>query len=144
MQRRPRTRHSLTNKVTCARAQSPTINPGLPYRKGIYLFACCVIFMLIFRMTIFFQNHLFQNILSGILSECQTVWIQIRPDNMSGLSESGYQRTALRCRTEQNRTVSLLISGHIHDIEIQCEQQNVIYKGLGIFFSLLNTELLYR
>ena len=34
-----------------------------------------------------------------------------------------------------NRTVSLLISGHIHDIEIQCEQQNVIYKGLGIFFS---------
>ena len=36
-------------------------------------------------------------------------------------------------RTEQNRTVSLLISGHIHDIEIQCEQQNVIYKGLGIF-----------
>ena len=36
--------------------------------------------------------------------------------------------------TEQNRTVSLLISGHIHDIEIQCEQQNVIYKGLGIFF----------
>ena len=46
-------------------------------------------------------------------------------------------------RTEQNRTVSLLISGHIHDIEIQCEQQNVIYKGLGIF-SLLNTKLLYR
>ena len=36
--------------------------------------------------------------------------------------------------TEQNRTVSLLISGHIHVIEIQCEQQNVIYKGLGIFF----------
>ena len=41
----------------------------------------------------------------------------------------------LTFRTEQNRTVSLLISGHIHDIEIQCEQQNVIYKGLGIFFS---------
>ena len=41
----------------------------------------------------------------------------------------------LQNRTEQNRTVSLLISGHIHDIEIQCEQQNVIYKGLGIFFS---------
>ena len=44
---------------------------------------------------------------------------------------------------EQNRTVSLLISGHIHDIEIQCEQQNVIYTGLGIF-SLQNTKLLYR
>ena len=47
-------------------------------------------------------------------------------------------------RTEQNRTVSLLISGHIHDIEIQCEQQNVIYKGLVFYFSLLNTKLLYR
>ena len=56
-----------------------------------------------------------------------------------------YSICAFICyRTEQSRTVSLLISGHIHDIEIQCEQQNVIYKGLGIFFSLLNTELLYR
>ena len=28
----------------------------------------------------FFQNYLFQNILSETLSECQTVWIQIRTD----------------------------------------------------------------
>ena len=33
----------------------------------------------------FFQNQLFLKILSGILSECQTVWIQIRPDILSGL-----------------------------------------------------------
>ena len=39
------------------------------------------------------------------------------------------------CTPESTEPVSLLISGHIHDIEIQCEQQNVIYKGLGIFFS---------
>ena len=51
------------------------------------------------------------------------------------------RRVALICSSHQpvieqkNRTVSLLISGHIHDIEIQCEQQNVVYKGLGIFFS---------
>ena len=32
-----------------------------------------------------FQNELFQKILSETLSECQTVWIQIRPDRMSGL-----------------------------------------------------------
>ena len=32
----------------------------------------------------FFQNQLFQIILSGILSECQTVWIQIRSDILSG------------------------------------------------------------
>ena len=33
----------------------------------------------------FFQNQLFQKILSGIPSECQTDWIQIRPDILSGL-----------------------------------------------------------
>ena len=31
-----------------------------------------------------FKNQLFQKILSGILSECQTVWIQIRSDILSG------------------------------------------------------------
>ena len=33
----------------------------------------------------FFQNQLFRKILSGIQSECQTVWIQTRPDILSGL-----------------------------------------------------------
>ena len=33
----------------------------------------------------FFQNELFGKILSGILSECQTVWTLIRPDDSSGL-----------------------------------------------------------
>ena len=33
----------------------------------------------------FFQNQLFRKILSGIPSECQAVWIQIRPDILSGL-----------------------------------------------------------
>ena len=33
----------------------------------------------------FFQNQLFQKTLSGIPSECQAVWIQIRPDILSGL-----------------------------------------------------------
>ena len=32
-----------------------------------------------------FQNQLFQKILSGIPSECQTVWIQIRTDRKSVL-----------------------------------------------------------
>ena len=66
-----------------------------------------------------------------------------RKINSAG-STISYIYSTKKLRAEQNRTVSLLISGHIHDIEIQCEQQNVIYKGLGIFFSLLNTELLYR
>ena len=33
----------------------------------------------------FFQNHFFRKTLSGIPSECQTVWIQTRPDILSGL-----------------------------------------------------------
>ena len=33
----------------------------------------------------FLQNQLFQKNLSGIPSECQTGWIQTRPDILSGL-----------------------------------------------------------
>ena len=48
----------------------------------------------------FFENQLFRNILSGIPSECQTVWIQIRPDILSGLIWvqtvcKGYQQMTL-------------------------------------------------
>ena len=48
----------------------------------------------------FFQNQLFRKILSGIPSECQTVWIQIRPDILSGLIRvqtvsKGSQQTTL-------------------------------------------------
>ena len=34
--------------------------------------------MLFCRLLIFFQNYFFQKNLSGISSECQTVWIQIK------------------------------------------------------------------
>ena len=45
------------------------------------LFACCEHFHAFYGLLIFFQNQHFQNILSGIPSECQTDWIQIvRPD----------------------------------------------------------------
>ena len=40
---------------------------------------------LLYDMYIFFQNLLFKKNISGTLSECQTVWIQIRPNRMSGL-----------------------------------------------------------
>ena len=48
----------------------------------------------------FFQNQLFRKILSGIPSECQTDWIQIGPDILSGLIwvqtvRKGYQQTTL-------------------------------------------------
>ena len=37
------------------------------------------------RLLTFFQNKLFQKVLSGILSECQMVWNKIRTDRMSVL-----------------------------------------------------------
>ena len=49
---------------------------------------------------IFFQNQLFRKILSEIPFLCQTVWIQIRPDILSGLIWvqtvcKSYQQTTL-------------------------------------------------
>ena len=48
----------------------------------------------------FFQNQLFRKLLSGIPSECQTDWIQIRSDVLSDLIWvqavcKGYQQTTL-------------------------------------------------
>ena len=48
----------------------------------------------------FFQNLFFRKIILGIPLECQAVWIQIRPDVMSGLMWvqtvcKGYQQTTL-------------------------------------------------
>ena len=48
----------------------------------------------------FFQNQLFRKILSGISSECQTNWIQIRPEVLSDLIWvqsvcKGFEQTSL-------------------------------------------------
>ena len=45
-----------------------------------YFVACWVIFHAFLSYADFFQNNFFQTIFSGTLSECQTVWIQIRTD----------------------------------------------------------------
>ena len=42
------------------------------------------IFSAFLSSTDIIQNELFRRILSGIRSECQPVWIQIRPDVLSG------------------------------------------------------------
>ena len=63
----------------------------------------------------FFQNQLFPNIILGIPSECQTDWIQIRPDNLSGLIWvqtvcKGYQQTT----QGQVSTVNSCMLGNFH------------------------------
>ena len=69
--------------------QSSAIQGGMCYEMfhmyAAKLFACWVIFQAFLSSADFFQNQLFQKILSGIPSECQMVWILIRPDVLSGL-----------------------------------------------------------
>ena len=48
----------------------------LPSRKCFMVFHCLLFF--------FFQNQLFQKVLSRIPSECQIDWIQIRPHILWG------------------------------------------------------------
>ena len=61
----------------------------------------------------FFQNQLFRKICSGIPLECQAVWIQIRPDILSGLIWiqnicKGYQQTTLsRQRVKRKFTIHM-------------------------------------
>ena len=52
----------------------------------------------------YFHNQLFRKILSGIQSECQTVWNQIRPDILSGLI-----RFQTVCKSNQQTTLGDLV-----------------------------------
>ena len=74
-------------------------------RRKPPILALCLLsnFACFFVVCWFFQNQLFQKILSGIPSECQTVLMQIRPDILSGLIWiqticKGYQQTTLVCK----------------------------------------------
>ena len=68
------------------------VSPPIPRRgrcvlQSILLFGYWVILHAFLLSADFIQNHFFfQKILSGIPSECLTVWNQIRPDIMSGLN----------------------------------------------------------
>ena len=61
---------------------------------------------MLFFICCFFQNQLFQKILSGIPSECQTDWNLIRPDILSGLIwvqsvYKGYEQTTKLSSTDE-------------------------------------------
>ena len=49
-----------------------------------YLFACWVICHAFCRLMIFFKMNFFEKFFQEY-HQCQTVWIQIRPDALSGL-----------------------------------------------------------
>ena len=70
------------NCQSCVRL---SLRNSLLQQNHLTLCLLCIIFHAFFSSAEFFQNQLFRKILSGLSSECQTVWIQIRPDKMSGL-----------------------------------------------------------
>ena len=68
-----------------------------PVINSLHAVKFCMLFL---SSADFFQNQLFRKILSGIPSEYQTVWIQIRPNMLSGLIwvqivSKHYQQTTL-------------------------------------------------
>ena len=75
-------------------------------KSSLHSLTCCLVpqWLLPLRphsrlMIFFFQNQQVQNIISGKLLQCQTVWIQIRADVLSFLIWvqtvcKGYQQTA--------------------------------------------------
>ena len=99
----------------------------------------------------FFQNKHFQKILSGTLSECQTVWIQTRMDILSVLTWvqtvcKGYQQTKkVPARRQRVKAASSLLLGEMiaklertlntklqdkdqHKKHTQWEQQQIMNK----------------
>ena len=83
-------------------------------------FAC---FLIVCRF--FSKSSFFQKILSGIASRCQTVWIQIRPDIMSGLI---WVQTV--CKGYQQ--IYVVVNGWQRVYEL-CTAKNVktLYKNLS-------------
>ena len=78
--------------------------------------------MLLLSSADFFQNQLFQKILSGTLSECQTVWIQIRTDIVSVLIWvqtvcKSYQQTTLVSKELIQYLLSNSFTGNISFID---------------------------
>ena len=71
-----------SSKLTISCLFHPIL-PSFIISNSNYLFAYWVHAFL--SSAEFFQNQLFRKILSGIPSECQTAWIQIRPDILSDL-----------------------------------------------------------
>ena len=94
----------------------------------------------------FFSINFFQKHLSGIPSECQTVWIQIRPDILSGLICvqticKGYQQISnvtsrgervknlyiSMCGREKMMRSGLMMHQHIRVICIKAEKRHTAF-----------------
>ena len=94
-----------------------------------------------------FQNQLFRRFLSGVPSECQTVWNQIRRDVFSGLIWvqtvcKGYRQTTLGGKdlTNLSRMESLLFINRNSPAKFECEIEfDIRYStfDLNVGFNLI-------
>ena len=99
--------------------------------------------MLFCRLLFFFNINFLKKILSGIPSECQTDWIQIRPDKRSGLIWvqsvcKGYEQTALVGRVNQGSSYG----GDLGDCCGLCRYTHSL--PLGIFHVFLSSADFYQ
>ena len=90
-------------KLVCDNDKSNNFINSLPLGNFSCFFVVC---------WFFFKNQLFWKILSGIPYECQTDWIQIRPDVLSGLIWvqsvcKGYEQTTLVGRNPWQLSLAL-------------------------------------
>ena len=87
------------------KSRANAIGPFTSYKCPLHISLCLQGFLL--SADFFFQKQLFQIILSGIPSEDQTAWIQIRPNILLGLIWiqsvcNGYQQTELTGKDVNN------------------------------------------
>ena len=114
--------------------QKNNITSGL--MKTLHLLiACWVILYAFVSSADFFQNKPFQKILSGIPSDCQTLWIQIRLDRMSSLIWvqtvcKGYQQMAKKCIRSRERLRTLKNYQHNQRLIHVVSQFFALIKGI--------------
>ena len=89
---------------------------------------------------VFFQYLRFWKILSGILSECQTIRNQIRPDVLSGLI---WVQTVCKCY-QQTTLVDKDFCDYFSNYQYLSKSIRAISEDNGTFYSLSNPILLNK
>ena len=96
--------------------------------------------MLLLSAADFFKINFFQKIISGALSECQTVWIQIRTDVLSVLIWiknvcKSYQHTTKDAASKERVKVQEELPVSIHFDGIESQNYKVHKSERGCIFA---------
>ena len=124
-----------TYEYCCPVLSGSCIHLSFKYYAAISFNSLCLLgnFSCFLSSADFFQNQLFLKILSGIQSECQTVWIKIRPDILD-LGPNCLQRLPAD-DTNRQRNVSTCL----HITTLPCPICNQHLSDISITTMLSNT-----